>query len=78
MEAAENPASQMAKTLNIRENAKVAQIRMDTDARVRRALLSKSTPVRGPFPVGAYVYVFKTQQQPGTSRIYTSGLDPQG
>ena len=32
MEAAENPHSQMAKTLAIRESARVAQIRMDTDA----------------------------------------------
>jgi len=43
LEAAENPTSQMARTLNIRESAKVAQVRMDTDARVRRALLRQST-----------------------------------
>lgn len=70
LEAAENPSSKMARTLNIRENAKVAQIRMDTDSRVRRALLRQSTPVRGPFPVGSYVYFFRMQQQPGTSRQY--------
>ena len=70
LEAAEDPTSQMARTLNIRESAKVAQARMDTDARVRRALLRQSTPVRGPYPVGSYVYFFKLQQQPGTSRQY--------
>ena len=43
LEAAEDPTSQMAQTLNIRESAKVAQVRMDTDARVRRALLRQST-----------------------------------
>ena len=70
LEAAENPASQMAKTLAIRESAKIAQIKMDTDARVRRALLRQSTPVRGPFPVGSYVYFYRAQQQPGTARQY--------
>lgn len=63
MEHAEDPSSQMARTLTIRENAKVAQIRMDTDSRVRRALLKKSTPTRGPYPVGAYVYFYKVQPQ---------------
>ena len=53
----------MARTLTIRENAKVAQIRLDTDSRVRRALLRKSTPTRGPYPVGAYVYFYKVQPQ---------------
>ena len=63
MEHAEDPSSQMARTLTIRENAKVAQIRLDTDSRVRRALLRKSTPTRGPYPVGAYVYFYKVQPQ---------------
>ena len=63
MEHAEDPSSQMARTLTIRENAKVAQIRMDTDSRVRRALLRKSTPTRGPYPVGSYVYFYKVQPQ---------------
>lgn len=70
MEAAEDPQSQMARTLNIRESARVAQVRMDTDARVRRALLRQSTPTRGPFPIGSYVYFFKTQPQPGAQRQY--------
>lgn len=70
MEAAEDPQSQMARTLNIRQNAKIAQVKMDTDARVRRALLRQSTPVRGPFPVGAYVYFYRMQQLPGASKQY--------
>ena len=70
LEAAENPHSAMAKTLNIRESARVAQIRMDTDARVRRALLHQSTPTRGPYPVGAYVYFFKAQKPRDDQRNY--------
>ena len=55
LEAAEDPKSAMAKNLSIREAAKVAQIRLDTDSRVRRALLHHSTPTRGPFHVGSYI-----------------------
>ncbi|CAE7041145.1 unnamed protein product [Symbiodinium sp. CCMP2592] len=44
LEVAEDPTSAMARSLGIREAAKVAQIRADTDDRVRRALLRKSTP----------------------------------
>ncbi|CAJ1330013.1 unnamed protein product [Effrenium voratum] len=65
LEAADNPQSAMAKNLNIREAARVAQIRLDTDARIRRALLHQSTPSRGPFPVGAYVYFYRQQVRPG-------------
>ena len=61
LEAAENPSSAMAKNLAIREAARVAQIRLDTDSRVRRALLRKSTPVRGPYPIGSYVYFYRRQ-----------------
>ena len=53
LEAAENPQSQMAKTLQIREAARVAQVRLDTDSRIRRALLRQSTPTRGPYPIGS-------------------------
>ena len=38
-EGSENPDSAMAKSLGIREAARVAQVRMDKDGRVRRALL---------------------------------------
>ena len=44
IEAAEDPQSAMAKNLSIREAARVAQVRLDTDNRVRRALLHQSTP----------------------------------
>ena len=70
LEAAENPESAMARTLQIRETARVAQIRLDTSSRVRRALLRQSTPTRGPFPVGSYVYFFRRQQP---SRVSASG-----
>ena len=46
LEAAEDPQSAMAKNLAIREAAKVAQIRLDADSRIRRALLHQSTPTR--------------------------------
>lgn len=70
MESAENPESAMAKTLQIREAARIAQIRLDTSSRVRRALLRQSTPTRGPFPVGSYVYFFRRQQP---SKVSASG-----
>ena len=58
LEAAENLHSEMARTLAIREAARVAQIRLDSGSRVRRALLRKSTPTRGPYPIGSYVYFY--------------------
>ena len=70
LEAAENPDSAMAKNLGIREAARVAQIRLDTDGRIRRALLHQSTPTRGPYPVGSYVYFYRAQTHPGSSRTY--------
>ena len=70
MESAEDPSSAMSRSLGLREAAKVATIRMDSDSRVRRALLRKSTPTRGPYPVGSYVYFYRAQVQPGTSRTY--------
>ena len=70
LEAAEDPTSAMAKNLGIRESARVAQIRLDTDGRVRRALLRQSTPTRGPYPVGSYVYFYRAQTQPGVSRHF--------
>eukprot|EP00435_Cladocopium_sp_Y103_P035729 s1670_g9.t1 len=76
LEASQNPHSEMARTLAVREAARVAQIKMDTDARVRRALLRQSTPTRGPFPVGAYVYFFKAQRPRDDQRNYR-GLDLQ-
>eukprot|EP00434_Breviolum_minutum_P011223 symbB.v1.2.009904.t1/scaffold605.1/size182108/4 len=62
--------AQRIEVLQIRETARVAQVRMDTDSRVRRALLHQSTPTRGPFPVGSYVYFYKVQPQPQESRTF--------
>ena len=65
LEAAEDPTSAMARSLAMREAARVAQVKLDTDGRVRRALLHKSTPTRGPYPVGSYVYFYRVQAPPG-------------
>ena len=70
LEACERPDSIMAKTVAIREAARVAQVMQDTDSRVRRALLHQSTPTRGPFPVGSYVYFYRLQAPPGSDRTY--------
>ena len=64
LEAADDPTSAFARSLGIRESARVAQVRLDNDARVRRALLHKSTPTRGPYPVGSYVYFYRLQAPP--------------
>ena len=64
LEAADDPTSAFARSLGIREIARVAQVRLDNDARVRRALLHKSTPTRGPYPVGSYVYFYRLQAPP--------------
>ena len=60
----------MAKTVGIREAARVAQVMQDTDLRVRRALLHQSTPTRGPYPVGSYVYFYRLQTPPGSDKTY--------
>ncbi|CAE7548475.1 RE2, partial [Symbiodinium necroappetens] len=70
LETAEDPHSAMARSLGIREAARVAQVRLDTDSRVRRALLRQSTPTRGPYPVGSYVYFFRAQVPPGAQRNF--------
>ncbi|CAE7766366.1 GIP, partial [Symbiodinium sp. CCMP2456] len=70
LEAAADPHSMMARSLGMREAARVAQIRLDNDGRVRRALLHQAAPTRGPFPVGSYVYFYRAQVLPGASRAY--------
>ena len=70
LEAAEDPNSALARSLGIRQAVRVAQVRMDTDSRVRQALLPQSTPTRGPCPVGLYVYFYRQQAPPGTGRVY--------
>lgn len=63
LEAAENPASAMAKNLSMREAARVAPTRLCSDSRVRRALLRQSAPTRGPYPIGSCVYFYRRQAQ---------------
>ena len=75
LEAANDPTSAFARSLGIRESARVAQIRLDNDSRVRRALLHQSTPTRGPYPIGSYVYFYRAQgsaahQSRGHARNY--------
>ena len=54
-EEAATPGSRMFMNLARREAARVAFIRMDNDNRYRTALLRKSRPSKGVFPLGAYV-----------------------
>ena len=70
LEAAEDPNSAMARSLGVQEAARVAQVRMDTDSRVRRALLHQSTPTRGCI----FYRQHKLVQAPA---VYTSGTVPQ-
>ena len=69
-EAALDPGSAMAINLQRREVAKLAYIEHDSDARVRRALLRKAVPQRGPYPVGAYVYFRRAQVRPGEVPVH--------
>ena len=64
-EAAEDPMSEMAKNLARRTAARVARIYLDNDARFRRARLHRAVPLRGPFPVGAYVYFRRSVPRTG-------------
>ncbi len=70
-EAALDPESSMAANLLWREAAKVAFIRLDNSDRVRRARLSATTPSRGPFPLGSYVYFRRKMVQPSEIRSPT-------
>ena len=73
LEAPQGPDSAFARSLGIRYSARVAQIRLDSDSRVRRALLHQSTPTRGPYPIGSYVYFYRIQTPPaavGSNRKY--------
>ncbi len=44
-----------------RESSRIAFIRMDNDSRYRKALLRRSKPSKGVYPLGAYVY-FRREQ----------------
>ena len=61
-----------AKQLLIRQWAKEAYIRMDTSQRVRRALLRKSVPMRGPFKTGDLVCFNKKNKWYGPARVLTA------
>ena len=69
MEASMNPQSEMARTLAVRESARVAQIRLDTDSWVSFAETINSHPW-AIYPVGAYVYFLKAQRPQDDQRNY--------
>ena len=72
LEAAQDPESAFARSLGIRESARVAQIKLDNDSRVRRGLLHQFTPCRGPYPIGN-VHFYRIQSPSaavGSSRTY--------
>ena len=51
-------------SLGIRESARVAQIRLDNDSRVRAFLLHQSRSTRGPYTIGSYIYFGCIQTRP--------------
>ena len=55
-EAATDPQTAMARSLAMREAAKISIIKADNDGRLRRARLRKAVPQPPMFEVGAYVY----------------------
>ena len=68
-EAAADPQSQMARSLARREAARVAFMRADNSARLRRALLRNTRPDPGPYPVGAAVYYRRAQVRRGENPL---------
>ena len=60
-EAAMDPTSAMSHSLSMRESARISRVRLDNDNRLRAAVTSKSTPTREDYPVGAYVYFRRVQ-----------------
>ena len=55
-EAATDPQSAMARSLQMREAAKISIIKQDNDGRLRRARLHKVVPMPPIYETGAYVY----------------------
>ena len=55
-EAATDPQSAMARSLAMREAAKISIIKADNDGRLRRARLHKAVPMPPMYETGAYVY----------------------
>ena len=68
--AAEDPESAIAQIAARRESAQIALVRADNDSRVRRALLHRAVPHRGPCPHGAGVYFRRSQITLGDSPVH--------
>ncbi|CAK0887813.1 unnamed protein product [Prorocentrum cordatum] len=67
IEASLDPQSAMARAMALREAARIARVRLDSDDRVKRAILRKARPSRGPFNIGAIVYFRRSQTRVGES-----------
>ncbi|CAK0810251.1 unnamed protein product, partial [Prorocentrum cordatum] len=67
IEASLDPQSAMARAMALREAARIAHVRLDSDDRVKRAILRKARPSRGPFNIGAIVYFRRSQTRVGES-----------
>ena len=68
--AAADPQSAMARSLAIREAARVAYCRLDNDCRVRRAMLLRTRPHDGPCPFGSAVYYRRAQVRRGETPLH--------
>ena len=55
-ETLRGPSSPFKDRLEMQHHAELAFLEADNDSRIRRALLSKARPHRGPFPPGSQVY----------------------
>ena len=53
------PGSEMAKQVALRDAVRRAFIEVDSDDRMRRAILARNRPMRGPFPPGSLVYFYR-------------------
>ncbi|CAK0856476.1 unnamed protein product, partial [Prorocentrum cordatum] len=61
-EAILTPGSVMAKQVALRDAARKAYIEVDSDDRMRRAMLAHSRPMRGPWPPGSLVHFYRKQR----------------
>jgi hypothetical protein len=61
-EAILTPGSAIAKQVALRDAARNAYIEVDSGDRMRRALLARSRPMRGPWPPGSLVYFYRMQK----------------
>ena len=67
-QAADDPESEMGRTLATRESARCAFVKLDNSSRYRKALLRRSVPQRGPYPLGCYVYFRRNAVRKDESR----------